>query len=109
MLAATWKKPAGADYAGEVQRTVDYCMLERLMTLAADRQTTPQVRAVSTVELAALRDWLSTAAANAGAPAQHAHLAHGARLITEYLDHPKDFVPLKDDPAPPGGPIGDDF
>ena len=109
VLAATWKRPAGADYAGEVQRTVDYGLLARLIGLAADTDATPQVRAVTTAQLAGLREWLLATARQTGVPAQQAHLAYGARLITQYFEHPKEFAPLKIPAPPPGSPIGCDF
>ena len=109
VLAATWKASAGADYAGEVQRTVDYVALTRLIRLAADPEAPPQVRAVVTAQLSALRDWLKAAAGPAGVPAQRAHFSYGAQLITQYFDHPKEFAPPHVPAPPPGAPIGCDF
>jgi len=108
-LAATWKKHAGADYAGEVQRTVNYGLLTKLIELAANREATPQVQAVATAQLTALREWLTDVARNERVPAQRAHLAYGERLIEQFFDHPKDFAPLSVPPPPPGAPIGCDF
>jgi hypothetical protein len=108
-ITATWKKPAGADYAGEVQRTVDYDLLAKLLELAANPEATPQVRAVTTAQLTALREWLIATAKQSGVPAQQAHLAYGARLITQYFEYPKEFAPLRIPAPPPGSPIGCDF
>ena len=109
VLAATWKKHAGADYPGEVQRTVNYGLLAKLIELAATRNATPQVQAVATAQLTALREWLADVARNERVPAQRAHLAYGERLIEQFFDHPKDFAPLSVPPPPPGAPIGCDF
>jgi hypothetical protein len=106
--AVTWQKKAGGDYAGEVQRTVNYVMLTRLIGLAANPDATPQVRAVAMAQLTVLRDWLRTAR-QSGGPAQQAHVAYGAQLITQFLEHPKEFVPPRVPAPPPGQPIGCDF
>ena len=103
VLTATWRNAAGDDYAGEIRRTVDYVALSRLIGLAANPAATPEVRAAVTQRLVGLRDWL------AGMSAPTAHSAYGARMITQYLDHPKDFVPLLTPVPPPGGPIGETF
>ena len=108
-LDATWRLPAGADYAGEIQRAVDYVALARLVRLAADSDVAPQVKAVVMQQLTTLRDWLRNAAPKAAAPAQQAHLAEGARLITQFLEHPKDFTPPDVPEPPPGQPIGEMF
>jgi hypothetical protein len=106
--AATWRRTADGDYAGEVQRTVDYVMLTRLIGLAANPDATPQVRAVTTAQLTTLRDWLRSAR-QSGGPAQQAHIAYGAQLITQFMEHPKEFVPPRVPVPPPGPPIGCDF
>jgi len=107
-VAATWRKNAAGDYAGEIQRTVDYVMLARLIGLAANTEATPQVRAVTVAQLTTLRDWLRTSRPSGG-PAQQAHVAYGAQLITQFLDHPKEFAPPRVPTPPPGQPIGCDL
>ncbi|MEO6595277.1 MAG: zinc-dependent metalloprotease [Planctomycetota bacterium] len=107
VVDATWKHPAGGDHAGEIQRTVDYAALAHLVRLASNANATGQVRALTTAQLVQLRDWLL--AARSDVPAQQAHLAHGARLIATYLEHPTEFVPPRLDEAPPGAPIGCDW
>ena len=101
---ATWRRAAGADYPGEVQRTVNYVMLMRVLALAANPDATPQVRAVASLKLSALREWLTTVPTDVAA--QRAHYAFGARTIGQFFDNPKDFVPLRTAPPPPGQPIG---
>ena len=97
-IAATWEKSAGADLAGEVQRTVEYVMLARLIALAANPEATPQVRAIAYFKLTELHDKL--------AAAERASAAYGARLISQFFDNPKDFIPPKVPTPPPGQPIG---
>ena len=54
VLDATWRKAAGDDYAGEIQRTVNYCALGHLIDLLADPAATPQTKAILTYQLKAL-------------------------------------------------------
>jgi hypothetical protein len=105
-LAATWRQPAGVDYEGEIRRAVAQVALNRLFTLAADNGASPQVIAIATQHLSTLRDWLIANASSTSDPAQRAHLEYGARRITPFFDHPKDFAPAPPPPVPPGQPIG---
>jgi hypothetical protein len=106
VLAATWQAPAGEDLAGEVRRAVDDVLLTHLLGLAADATADEQVRAVVTQALVELRDGLSRAASAATGRAQQAHLAFGARQITQFLDHPAEYKPPAVPVLPPGQPIG---
>lgn len=109
-LAATWRATAGADYAGEVQRTVDYVTLEHLIDLMASSAATPQTKAEVAASLTHLADWLQqTASDDRLVPAQHAHYQQGYRMIVEYFSHPKEYVPLRIPTPPPGQPIGDEM
>ena len=109
LLKATWMKPAGANDLGELQRTVNFVALVRLLDLAANNGATLQVRAVTTARLTALRKSLLATAKHVSVPAQRAHLHYGARMIGQFLEHPADFAPPKLPPPPPGSPIGCDF
>ncbi|MBA4138628.1 MAG: peptidase [Opitutus sp.] len=105
-LNATWGQPAGADYAGEIQRSVSSVFLAQLLSLAAEPATTTQVRAIATTRLMALRERLARDAASTNSPAQQAHFLYGARLIGQFLENPKDFVAPRLPAPPPGQPIG---
>lgn len=107
VLAVTWRRPAAADYPGEVRRTVDAVALDALLRLAAASEATAQVRAQATETLVHLRAELGPAAQREVVPEQRIHLDYGARLIGQYLEHPERFVPTVAPSAPPGQPIGD--
>lgn len=106
VLDATWRQPAGPDYPGEVQRTVNYSALTKLIALAANPAAGPQPQAVVTAHLVALKDELTQLSIGATHPAQRAHLDHGARLIGRFLDNPKESPTPPTLKAPPGQPIG---
>jgi Met-zincin/Domain of unknown function (DUF5117) len=107
-LDSTWRKTAGADYAGEVQRTVNYSLLTHLIDLLANPAATPQTKAILSYKLKALADALGKDSDSASlAPVQRAHLLQGQRMIMDYFARPTEYVPLKIAQPPPGAPIGD--
>jgi hypothetical protein len=107
VLDATWHKPAGNDYAGEVQRTVNYSLLAHLIDLLANPAATPQTKAILGYKLKALADaFAKDGASESLPPAQRAHLWQGQRMITDYFARPTEYVPLKIAQPPPGAPIG---
>lgn len=107
VLDATWRKPAGADYAGEVQRTVNTSALAHLIDLLARPASTSQTKALVGASLKNLAEWLEKNGANDSLPlAQRAHYQQGARRIADYFASPKDYTPLKIPEPPPGQPIG---
>ena len=106
VLDATWRRPAGEDYAGELRRTVDAVALTHLFALASDPGAIVQVRAVATTALADLREELRILAASDGSKAARAHHLFGAERIEQFLEHPADFVAPPPSEPPPGQPIG---
>jgi hypothetical protein len=108
VLDATWRKSAGDDYAGEVQRTVDTSALSYLIDLLARPAATAQTKALVAASLQNLADWLGREGAKEALPlAQRAHYQQGARRIADYFAAPKDYTPLRLPEPPPGQPIGD--
>lgn len=108
VLDATWRKSAGDDYAGELQRTVNTSVLGRLIDLLARPAATAQTKALVALSLQNLAEWLGKEGANGSIPlAQRAHYQQGVRRIADYFASPKDYTPLKIPEPPPGQPIGD--
>jgi hypothetical protein len=106
VLDATWRQPAGANIEGELQRVVNYAALGALFWLGANDNAGPQVQAIATQELAALKGTLGERMKTETVLGQRAHLAHGQRLIERFMDKPKDFAPPPVPTVPPGQPIG---
>jgi hypothetical protein len=103
---AVFGRPAGTPYHAALNRAVERAFAERLMRLA-DEAPMPQVRAVATMKLAALRDRLRAQ----GSPdqAERAHRQLLAADVTRWMD--RDWQPReRRDPitTPPGAPIGMD-
>ena len=107
IVAATWKAPHPAGYAGEVARTVDSVVLYDLLSLANNERATTQVRAVASREAEQLKGWLNANKA-AGDVAQQAHLAYAAAQIEQFQKDPKKLELTAPAEPPDGPPIGDD-
>jgi hypothetical protein len=98
-LATTGTAPRGAGLVQAVQRAVYVRTVEALLTLAADKSTASEVRAVTQAKLVEIRRRADSRSAT------DAYLAHRIDL---YLSDPAKFAPAEPIEAPPGMPIGED-
>jgi len=105
IVAATWKAPHGDGYNEQIANVVDDVVLYDLMGLAASSRASHGVRAIASLEVHNLRDWM-----NAGrqASSDQAHIAFAVREIEQFEKDPKriDLTPPAE--APDGPPIGTD-
>ena len=104
LLDATWKTPRGEDFAGEVQRVVDNVVLHHLMNLAANQEASNQVRALATLKLDELKQWLRSQ--EPGEEKQRAHVVFALRQIERFQRNPKQRHLSAPVPQPAGPPIG---
>jgi hypothetical protein len=107
VLAATWKAPHGDGYEQLIAIVVDNVALFHLMSLAANDQATDEVRAIASLELHQLKEWLVSQQSAAQGPGanfpQQAHYYYAAQQIEQFEKNPKQItVPRL--PAPPDGP-----
>ena len=105
LLAATWKAPLAAGYPGELQVVVNNLTLKALLQLAASPNAAENVRGESLLEVAGLKQWMSTRLASAE-PRQKASLLFGLAQIGKFEEDPNKFVPTPALDQPPGAPIG---
>jgi hypothetical protein len=110
LVKGTWDAPAPA--SGKLvalQRVTQRTVADRLVTLAADKEAAPAVRAIVEFELNRLRDAANARVAAAANDGAKAHWLAIAQLIARYQE--KGEVPAIT-PAlrpPPGDPFGDDW
>ncbi|HEX3662472.1 MAG TPA: zinc-dependent metalloprotease [Acidobacteriaceae bacterium] len=97
--------PAGASgLALQVKYAVDDRILEALLALGANPDSSSMTRATVRAVVTSLRDQLRTSTSDQEAALHHLEVAR----IDEFLHAPERFVPAKPIPAPPGMPIGND-
>lgn len=98
-------RPIGA-YHAEIDRVVERQVADQLLALAA-RAPMPQVRAIATLKLVELSEWLEESAPS-DATEDVAHYSLLRNDIGRFLDRPHESLSAPDAPdAPPGMPIGD--
>ena len=105
VLNATWKAPHGKGYNGEIAHAVDDVVLYDLMALSANDHATDSVRAIASLKLHELDNWLSSPAE--GMDKAHAYFA--SRQIALFEKDPKriDLTPPVEPPdGPPIGSMG---
>jgi hypothetical protein len=98
-LATTGTAPHGTGLVQAVQRAVYVRTVEALLTLAADKSTASEARAVTQAKLVEIRRRADSRSAT------DAYLVHRIDL---YLSDPAKFAPAEPIEAPPGMPIGAD-
>lgn len=106
LLNETWLAPRADGYAGEVARTVDTVVLNKLMTLAMSEGASEQARAEVTYALRSLHETLETAARSGDSRAQRAHQHAAYHRLGRWLENPGEVKPVESPDLPDGSPIG---
>jgi Met-zincin/Domain of unknown function (DUF5117) len=109
ILLATWKAPAAAGYAAEIQRTVDMVVLADLMTLASGDRGLNQARAIASLKLDQLKTWLTFQSRQAVDEDQRAFWFYSIDQIKRFQDDPKKMNLTPPQTPPDGQPIGMDW
>ena len=108
ILAETWRAPMPSGYEGEIQRTVNAVVLNKLMALAANERASNQVRAIAELKLDELKEWAQTNPAGHDQD-QRAFLLYAVNQIKRFQDDPKKMNLTKPNDPPDGQPIGMDW
>jgi Met-zincin/Domain of unknown function (DUF5117) len=115
VLDATWKSRSNDGYSEQIAIVVDNVALYDLMSLAANDQATDEARAIASLELHQLKDWLASqqGAASASPAAadfpQRAHFFYAVQQIEQFEKDPKHVTIPPPPPPPDGSPIGTPF
>ncbi|MGB9463634.1 MAG: zinc-dependent metalloprotease [Candidatus Acidiferrum sp.] len=108
VLNATWKALHPKGYNGEIANTVDNVVLYDLMALSANDHASDEVRAMASLKLQELKDWINAPAA-VQVGSDRAHLLFAATRIELFEKDPKriDLTPPVEPPdGPPIGSMG---
>ncbi|HKP82969.1 MAG TPA: zinc-dependent metalloprotease [Pyrinomonadaceae bacterium] len=108
ILASTWKAPASAGYAGEIQHSVDTIVLVDLMALASGERASNQVRAIASWKIEQLKNWLTSQSRLAADENRRAFLFYSINQIKRFQEDPKKMNLTPPQPPPDGQPIGMD-
>jgi len=107
ILASTWKAPAATGYAGEIQHSVNTIILLDVMSLASGDRASNQVRAVASLKLDQLKNWLATQTRLRTVDENHrAFLFYSLEQIKRFEEDPKKMNLTAPQAPPDGQPIG---
>lgn len=109
LLSATWKAAPDSGYDGAVQRAVNFVVLHHLMTLAADEHAAPATRAVASLKLDELKNWLSGQLNSTSVEERRAEFFFAIQEIDRFEKNPAEVHPTLPAPPPAGDPIGEDL
>ncbi len=109
IISATWKSQHGSGYHAEIQRIVDDVVLHNLMLLAANENAANQVRAIASLKLDELKNWLIKQLDKIKDESQRAHTYFAISQIRRFQEHPDELNLTKPVNPPDGSPIGSDF
>lgn len=107
LLSATWKSRYSGHEA-EVERVVNEVVLRTLMSLALNENASTQSRAIATLKIQELKDWLTVQLKQTKDEAQKAHFVFGLSEIKTFEERPKELNLTKPVTMPDGAPIGED-
>lgn len=108
LVAQTWDGgPQPSEKFAALQRTTQRALADRLLALAADKDASPEVRAMADYKIGQLR---AKAAANAAAPGSDEAKAHWHAIagdFTRWIERRELPAPTPALRAPPGDPFGE--
>lgn len=106
MVNTTFKSANKQGYEAQLQITANHALLNNLMKLAFNNNASAQARAVASIKIDQLKNWLMEKARVATTENWKAHYAYELMLINAFRDDPKKYETENFLPAPPGQPIG---
>jgi len=106
ILRATWEAPVATGYAGEIQHSVNSIVLLDLMGLASGERASNQVRAIASLKLDQLKNWLASQSRLAVDENHRAFLFYSLEQIKLFQADPKKMNLTPAQQAPDGQPIG---
>lgn len=106
LVSSTWKPEYESQYHSEIQRVVATLVLHRLMNLAADKSASTQVRAISSLKIEELKQWLMENLEDSADTGRKSHFFFAVSEINRFQKDPDSFSPSPELRAPAGSPIG---
>ncbi|MFZ0640314.1 MAG: zinc-dependent metalloprotease [Candidatus Acidiferrales bacterium] len=107
VVAATWKATPATGYDGEIQQTVNAVVLDHLMSLAADGEAASQTRAIASLKLDDLKNWMQTQLQSSD-ESRRAEFFYALHEIDDFQKNPAAVHLTHPAPPPASDPIGQD-
>lgn len=108
LMNNTFKSVNKQGYEGQLQITANHTLLNNLMKLAMDNNASAQARAVVSLKIDQLRQWLTIKMKTPINESWKAHYSYELMLINSFRENPKKFEAENFLAPPPGQPIGQD-
>jgi len=105
LLKATWKTIQKDDYSAAIQRNINWAVLKQFFKLAANENTSSQVKAVTLLNLRELKSWLLKRKDSHSKVLQRATEQQAAWDIEQFLKSDEANVLPETKKLPPGSPI----
>lgn len=106
VLGATLLAEAKSGYAGSIHRAINTAVLRNLLNLAAENETSPDVKSVSNYLVENLQLQLTERALATESTTWEAHYNEMLRMIEQFRNEPATFETPPAPYTPPGAPIG---
>ncbi len=108
LILSTFKSSPKSGYFAEIQRVVNNVLLYHMMSLAADEEVNPQVRALALLKLDELKNWLFQQASSKSVKdeSQKAHYFYAFSQIKLFQTDPSQVKLAAPSRPPQGAPIG---
>lgn len=107
VIKNTWFRTYPDPYDAEINRTVSKLVLEHLINICTDENSTGQVRAVALAEIVQLDQWLAGQVRTKNMD-EKAHYLYAIEFIRRFKEHPDLFKSSEVKELPMGSPIGID-
>ena len=105
LIKKTWKRASTTPFHDELNRMISQLVLQHLIRLAVSDRTSSQARAITSLKIGELENWLATQQTNV-TDAQKAHCFYGHEIIQRFRNAPVDFKMNTSVEMPDGSPIG---
>jgi hypothetical protein len=106
LIQATWRAGRKSGTQGEIQRVVENVVVNSLIDLAGNGRASHQVRAIASLKLDQLKNWLSSRDRAMRDENLRAHYDYALAQIKRFQEHPKDLSVSRTPDPPAGAPIG---
>lgn len=106
LTRVSWYGEQQTGFAGAIQRQTAGQLLNRLIALANDKETEPQVRAQAFLAIEDWGDFLAGQKRSKTDSDWYAFYAQARHTIATMMRDPKNFEDGRTQPVPPGSPIG---